>query len=596
MRLALKSTLRLLVGYAVVLFIIAAVVVYQLLVLQAGVQKETARLFAREVASALTAPSLDRLLHADQAARRDLKTLIESLTQNSQVVTSISVIDRNGRVVASDAHDVGVRLPTPDTVFGGSPQMRFITFGAFPFSSGMYELAVPLVQSDQRVGYLQIGLQSRRVIEMNRRMWNWLFSAAMIGLVCIAGLGFALHVHLARRGHTLAHALEAAIRGESSAAALDLDEFAPALATATRVGQEIRSARSHSPEERGQFVALGHRLDVGVLLLDAAGRLEYASRRGRDLFGCADDSGLATALDGLRSEIGKGLKRAPRANGDGAWTDIELPGGEDARRLRLEFYSLDPGGDGARLVLVRDRAGMKALETDLRLATQLRGLARLYLTVAHDIRAPLAAMMVNLELLGSEGNGSTPPDAEARRQGYLTVLNQELQRLHRTLDSLLNHAALPREDLEEFDLRGLVQDIEGLLRPQSERQKVVLTTAVPGDPVRVHGARDALRQALINLGINALEAMPDGGTLTIRLEAEGTRATLSVVDSGPGIPSDIRDKVFTMHFTTKSSGTGIGLFVARAVVESHGGEIRIAPRAGEGATLQIDLPALSQEA
>jgi signal transduction histidine kinase len=239
---------------------------------------------------------------------------------------------------------------------------------------------------------------------------------------------------------------------------------------------------------------------------------------------------------------------------------------------------------------------MKALETDLRLATQLRGLARLYLTVAHDIRAPLAAMMVNLELLGSEGNGSTPPDAEARRQGYLTVLNQELQRLHRTLDSLLNHAALPREDLEEFDLRGLVQDIEGLLRPQSERQKVVLTTAVPGDPVRVHGARDALRQALINLGINALEAMPDGGTLTIRLEAEGTRATLSVVDSGPGIPSDIRDKVFTMHFTTKSSGTGIGLFVARAVVESHGGEIRIAPRAGEGATLQIDLPALSQEA
>src|SRR5262249_7648856 len=159
--------------------------VFQLLVLQANDQKETARLFAREIASALAEPSLDRLLQADQETRQNLRTLIEQLTTHSQVVTSISVIDKNGHVVASDNPRLGTRLRTPDEFFGASTKMRFTTFGAFPFYSGSYQLAVPLVAHDARVGYLLIDLQSKGVGEMNQRMWNSLFSAALIGLLCI---------------------------------------------------------------------------------------------------------------------------------------------------------------------------------------------------------------------------------------------------------------------------------------------------------------------------------------------------------------------------------------------------------------------------
>ena len=136
-------------------------------------------------------------------------------------------------------------------------------------------------------------------------------------------------------------------------------------------------------------------------------------------------------------------------------------------------------------------------------------------------------------------------------------------------------------------------DLEQPLGPQCRRQGVRLKTRFPEEEVRVRAARDALKQALINLSVNALEAMPQGGDLELRLDHVDSPAVLSVADSGPGIPIEIRDKIFGMHFTTKGSGTGIGLYVARNVAESNGGNIRMDSEPGRGARFEIDLPALS---
>jgi signal transduction histidine kinase len=196
-------------------------------------------------------------------------------------------------------------------------------------------------------------------------------------------------------------------------------------------------------------------------------------------------------------------------------------------------------------------------------------------------------------LRGAVDDGEARPElAQERARSFLGVADQELQRLRRSLDSLLNHAALPRDDLEELDARDLLRDVENLLGPQCARQKVALSVRVPEAPVRVLGTRDALKQALINLGINALEAMPDGGTLNLCLEGHNSKATILVADSGPGIPPEIRDRIFTMHYTTKGTGTGIGLYVARVVVEATGGEIRVDQQAERGATFRIDLPTM----
>lgn len=598
MRLALKNTLFLLAGYGAVLLVLAGVAVFQLLVLEANVQKETARLFAREVAGVLAEPSLDRLLQADREARQNLKTLIEQLTRNSQVVSSISVVDKTGRVVASDSGTVGTRQQTPDEFFGTSRRMRFITFGALPFSSGSYELVVPLVRRGERVGYLRIRLQSQSVAEMNQKMWNRLVFAAMLGLVCITGLGFALHVQLSHRGRTLARTLEAAIRGESPGISSELDEFSQAIETAGRAGRELHQARSRTAEEHGRFVALGQAVNVGVLLLDRVGRFEFASRRARELFGCASDEALARVLEEVRPALERGLLQRPLSTREGVRIDVAPSSREGGGQVRLEIYPLGQGETEGHLILVRDPATIKALETDMRLASQLRGLARLYLSVVHDIRAPLGAVVVHVELLRAtfQNVDAAQDGVLERARGYLAVVDQELQRLRRSLDSLLNHAALPRDDLEELDARDLIHDVENLLGPQCVRQKVALKVRVPDGPVRVLGTRDALKQALINLGINALEAMPEGGTLNLSLEGVDSKATISIADSGPGIAPEIRDRIFTMHFTTKRTGTGIGLYVARVVVEANGGQIRVDTEAGRGARFQIDLPALPQEA
>jgi signal transduction histidine kinase len=614
MRLALKNTLFLFTAYAAILFALAGVAVFQLTSLEANVHRETAQMFAREVAGALTEPSLDRLLEADQEARTNLRNLIEQLTKNSQVVTSISVVDRNGRVVASDDRKTGTRLPKPEQIFGSSPNMRFVTFGARPFASGSYELIVPLDRRADRVGYLRIGLQSRSLDEMNRRMWDRLLFAAILGLLCITGLGFALHVQLTRRGRTLARTIEAAIRGESPRIDPELNEFAQAIETAGRVGLEITRARGRGADEKNGFVTLGEILNVGVLLLDGDGRLEFASRRARELFGAASEDELARVIDGMRPTLEKGLAQPSPVGGEAVRVDVDPPGRVDGTRLRLEVYPLEahgapggaPGGAagaasegaGGRLVLIRDRATIRALETDLRLASQLKGLARLYLSVVHDIRAPLAAVVTHLDLLsgtfGADRTGSNGVDD--KRRGYLAVAEQELQRLRRSLDNLLNHTALPRDDLEELDLRDQIVELSQLLRPQCERQNVALTVRLPERPVRVLGTRDALKQALVNVGINALEAMPRGGALVLELAVCGANATISITDNGPGITPEMGERIFTMHFTTKEGGTGIGLYVARAVVESSGGEIRVRSQPGHGATFQIELPALSQEA
>lgn len=597
MRLALKNTLFLLAGYGALLLVLAGLAVFQLLMLEARVQKDTARLFAREVAGALTEPSLDRLLGADREARQNLKTLIEQLTRNSQVVSSISVVDRTGRIVASDERIVGQHRPTPDELLGANRRGLFVTFGRLPFASGSYELVVPLVRRGERVGYLQIRLVSRSVGEMNRRMWDSLFIAAILGLVCLAGLGFALHVQLSRRGRTLARTLEAAIRGEAPRVTREVDEFSPAIEAAGRAGREISLARAHSVEERGRFATLGQILNVGVLLLDPDGRLEFANRRARELFGCGSDDELGRALIEMAPDFARGMRSPPPGGREGARVDVAPPGRADGARLRLEVYPLEQGEGRGRLVLVRDRATILALETDLRLASQLKALARLYLSVVHDIRAPLAAVVANLELLSGSFEAGAPDrnGTDDRRRGYLAVVDREVHRLRRSLDGLLNHTALPRDDLEELDLRDLVQDLEHLLRPQCDRQKVALAVCVPPVAVRVLGTRDALKQALVNIGINALEAMPEGGALDLRLARQNGRATLSVADSGPGIAREVRDRIFSMHFTTKPGGTGIGLYVARAVVESNGGEIRLGSQVGRGATFEIDLPATVTE-
>jgi signal transduction histidine kinase len=136
----------------------------------------------------------------------------------------------------------------------------------------------------------------------------------------------------------------------------------------------------------------------------------------------------------------------------------------------------------------------------------------------------------------------------------------------------------------------LIRDLEALLAPQANQQRIRLDVRLPEAEIVLVGHRDRLKQALLNIATNALEAMPDGGQMGMACEPRDGHASVLIRDSGPGIPPEVMGKIYGMYFTTKSGGTGIGLYVARSVVESHGGNIRVDSHAGEGTSFEVDLP------
>jgi len=334
-------------------------------------------------------------------------------------------------------------------------------------------------------------------------------------------------------------------------------------------------------------------LDVGVLLVTPAHELDFANPLACDLLGAAGKAELERIWPELRPRFEPALAESARRDSPVSF-DLEMRGGEAPLSVSCEVYRLTEDDCDAFLVLLRDRTMLAALRTDLILASQLKGLALLYRAIAHELRAPLHSMALNLELLRvSIDDASTLEDEEKSEQiEYLTVLQEELKRLNRSLQTVVIETAPAPAVAEQFDARDLVTDVERLVRPQARLQRVELTLSLPAEPVDLSAQRDRLKQALLNVAINALEVMPGGGRLGLRLEAGTGRVELIVTDDGPGMPATVRRRVFELHFTTKAAGTGIGLYVARSIVEAHGGEIVAESAVGQGSTFRLRIPSL----
>ncbi len=223
----------------------------------------------------------------------------------------------------------------------------------------------------------------------------------------------------------------------------------------------------------------------------------------------------------------------------------------------------------------------------LRLASQMRVLAEFYPGVVHDLKSPLNALVVNLELL--KASLGERPDVERQRR-YVRILDEELARLNGVIERLLPAAAPPGDAPGRFDLRQVIGEVEALLSPRARLQRVTVEVTLPGGPLILDGWRGRVKQALLALALNGLEAMPEGGTLAIVAAAHDAEAAVSVTDTGPGLPEELGDRAFDLYASTKHGHSGIGLPVARAVVESSAGSLSHSPARGRGCRFDLTLP------
>jgi signal transduction histidine kinase len=263
-----------------------------------------------------------------------------------------------------------------------------------------------------------------------------------------------------------------------------------------------------------------------------------------------------------------------------------------ARRVRWHMSMARDAGDDAALVygIGIDVSERRALEKRAADAEALSAMGNLALNLAHEIRNPLNAAVLQLHLLGRHVD-KLAVDDETRRglTAKARIVGDEIGRLNRLLTEFLE-LARPRAAVREMVHFGkLVEGVLDLEQGPAADRKVTVERDVASDCVLL-GDPEKLKQVVLNLVVNALEAMKDGGTLRVHVALEGDHAVLVVADSGTGIRPGALAQVFDPFFTTKEAGTGLGLSIVRKIVDQHAGEVRIESELDAGTRVVVTLP------
>lgn len=344
-------------------------------------------------------------------------------------------------------------------------------------------------------------------------------------------------------------------------------------------------------------------LEIGVLVLDRSGSLTLANESARGLLpGMPATPSGCSYVDLLRDypEIKEIVRLALEEGGYVKEVEHNIGSIDDSYAVRittLPLRDLHKRAIGS-LLLVNDVREVVAMERQIRTAERLSALGTLAAALAHEIRNPLEAMNLNLVLLARalDESGSRVADGSRKRK-YLRILESELSRLAGIVENFLSFARPSRSKTCRITLDGILRRIVEVVANQVKSCKVEIELICDGRPVAVDGSEDQLKQAFLNVIINSLEAMPNGGKLTIWIECVGETgsgstgaAAVRIQDTGEGIPPERIGRLFDPFFSTKPRGTGLGLTIAHRVIQEHRGRIRVESTLGKGTILTIELP------
>ncbi|HVH88476.1 MAG TPA: ATP-binding protein, partial [Terriglobales bacterium] len=505
---------------------------------------------------------------------------IESLIGYSTIISDACVVGPDGRaIIHSDAEMVGKLIPTRPN-FTDLAAKRFwhqlqLVYG--PIQT--YVVKISLDRDERPFGSVQVGVSTvflKNTLQDNlRRALIFSAIAILVSLVLAAGLSN----RALRPLEAISRRLDQMTAGEITAPApLELnrsDEYGKVSSKIERIGRQMRTVNevfSALQENVDQIMA---NLQDGLMLFTQDQRAVLVSASIETFLGKPRAEMLGSHAEQIFSrhtQLGRAILHAFAAHEPMHMIEINGDHGSDVQ-VSLDFIE-EGGQELGALLTMRDSESMRKIEDEIEVSRRLANIGKLTSGVAHEVKNPINSIVVHLEILR---NKLKQPDIDTQR--HMDVIASEIQRLDRVVQTLVDFTRPVELNLTEVDMRHLVAQVAFVAKPDCERHNVHLESDIGEEPLPAKVDADLFKQALLNIVINGAQAMENGGgTLTLKASRKDDDAQVEVRDTGPGIPPAIRDKIFNLYFTTKKSGSGIGLAMTYRIMQLHNGSIHFDTR------------------
>jgi PAS domain S-box-containing protein len=522
---------------------------------------------------------------------RDLNNFLESVVGSWPIVYDAAIVDADGKAILHTNPDLlGKSVPgRPD--FQQVQDARFRRQLRLVYNPPtVYDVHMPLELNGAPFGSIRVGVSTVFLKnELTPRLQHAaIFSGAaiLLSLVLAAGLSRIALGPLER----INRSLDSVTSGNAEAIVAEHehshDEYGLVSLKIAHLGRQMHDAREIFSALKDNVDQIMANLQDGLMLFTRDSRVVLVSASVERFLGRPRRELLGRSVKEIFSQdslLGLLVLEAFQARRAIGQREIESVNGTRTQ-VSLDFIQ-EKGSPIGALLTMRDAESVRRIEDEIQRSRQMSASGRVTRGVAHEVKNPINAIVLHLQLLQSKLQQIDP---DTRR--HMDVIGSEIHRLDRVVQILVEFYR-PRDlHLEEVDLRRLLEDVASLAAPDAGQHGVAIARELASEPLTVKVDTDFMKQAILNVVLNGLQAMPQGGTLTVSARRDEDVVITEIRDQGVGIPHEVQDKIFELYFTTKKGGSGIGLAQTYQIMQWHYGSVDFESVAGEGTTFRLRLP------
>ncbi len=542
----------------------------------------------------------DEALHAAVVdalrSHQPLQDVMNAIVRYSDTVQDVSVTDAHGMTLVSTDPDAinepaAFRFGLASVKVGGLAKQLRVVFGkpkVLDISQSLDRNGVPFLVA--HVGVRSTFLKNSYEPWLQAALW-FAIAAALAAVLCagvLANVALRPLEEISSRLESLTLAAGSEKPQRPLTGGLGSDTVVRVTQTLDRLGEQMRTQEAGYTALQANLNQMLDTLRDGVLLFTADRRAVMVSDAVAYFLPAPVAEGHEALVGKRLEEIfapGTALGAAVReAFADDVHVSAQSVTLEDGRQVQISLDRIDDGlggGNMGTLLTLRDMESAAQLGQELEVSRRLAAIGKLTAGVGHEVKNPINAMVVHLELLRGKltaGGG----EAFKGAQRHVDILSGEMQRLDRVVQTLADFSRPMELHLREHDLRSVVGAVMELTSVEMEEHGVSASVMAPHEPMMVRVDAELMQQALLNLLLNGMQAMPGGGALRVTMRREGPFAVVEVADEGEGIPVEVLPRIFELYFTTKPKGSGIGLAMTYRILQLHGGAMEVRSNADAG--------------